>query len=380
MPPATLPDELILTIIEMWNWLEKGRQKTLAALCLLAKRYRDGAERALYSRVELRADSWADLMLGSPLGTLLCKPSLRPYVSSVELDIADEFVQDAPVVSLLQGMPNVRAISLHGSSTRASDMLLSQDNLLIGSLKCYASADQAGALLQQYSAVFSMLDCLEFATVPSLPPGTVVSCTAVTSLSIALPCGAAAFVTFTSPFASNFTSLRIPISPRSENHNLASFRNLEYLALACHKFSVVNFKRASSLVTSILATTTSFPSFVSLAVEGNLYVDVDGTPGPFGQGRTRFLASPLQVPPSSKEILDAIPSQVQHLSLVTNFLLAGNVATFLLGPSRPRGLRTLRLGGAVGQGFKEFARSRSAWYADFERTMEEAGVELTTVG
>ncbi|BGP42359.1 hypothetical protein JCM10450v2_006453 [Rhodotorula kratochvilovae] len=86
------------------------------------------------------------------------------------------------------------------------------------------------------------------------------------------------------------------------------------------------------------------------------------------------------IPSSSKEILDAIPSNIQHLSLVTSFFAADDIAAFLLGADRPPGLRTLRLGGGVGQGFKEFARTKKAWYAAFEWKMEKAGIELPTVG
>ncbi|BGP42279.1 hypothetical protein JCM10450v2_006372 [Rhodotorula kratochvilovae] len=215
MSVASLPDDVVLLIIDACDLLEKDRGKTLAALCRLAKRYKAAAERALYSRVKLRTH-WEPqpVVPGTALHTLVQESRLRASVKSIILRIPDEHAQDPQVASLLEDLPNVEEILLCYRATQADAQVFPQNN----------------------------------------------------------------------------------------------------------------------------------------------------------------------VPASSKVILAAIPSQIQHLSLVTSCLLADDVATYVLGPSRPPALMTLRLGGAVGQGFKEFARTKSAWYADFERTMEEAGVELTTVG
>ncbi|BGP42370.1 hypothetical protein JCM10449v2_006375 [Rhodotorula kratochvilovae] len=260
--PLRLPDELVLMIIETCDYLEMDREKTLAALCRLAKRYREGAERLLYSRVELQPHGQGHPGVpGTALHTLARRTTLRPYVNSVDLNIERKYAQDADVWGVLQDLPNVEEISLHllFDTMPASDRFLGQRNIHLRGLRVQGHPSILRELMQRHPAAFAALTRLDF----HLP------LTALTS---------------------------------------------------------------------------------------------------------------YDIPSSLKDLLAAIPPQVEHLSLVTSFFRADDVATYILGLSRPRALRTLRLGGAVGQGFKEFARTKRAWYADFEWKMEKAGIELTTVG
>ncbi|BGP42358.1 hypothetical protein JCM10449v2_006363 [Rhodotorula kratochvilovae] len=340
MPVATLPDELVLLVIESCDHLEKDREKTLAALCRLAKRYREAAERVLYSRVELEADFPAaqPVTPGTPLYTLTYVPRLRPYVKSVTLEIFDEHARLLPVVDLLSDLKNVEELSRHWAA------FSSVTRLVLGTILINA------------------------ATAPPL-------CAGVTSFSLEDLYDLRTFVTFTSAFASHLTCLRLPMTSQLQGHSLAIFPNLKHLSLVTH-LAAQGLVVAIPHAASVLDTAGSLTSFGVLIVREN-------TPhGPqyAEQAVCDFGDETLaEIPPLSTHLLQAIPPQVQRLSFVTFLFRADDVATFLLGPSRPPALRTLRLGGGVGQGFKESARSRSAWYSNFERTMEEAGVEVTTV-
>ncbi|BGP50545.1 hypothetical protein JCM10450v2_006464 [Rhodotorula kratochvilovae] len=294
--PLRLPDELVLMIIETCDYLEMDREKTLAALCRLAKRYREGAERLLYSRVELQPHGQGHPGVpGTALHTLARRTTLRPYVNSVDLNIERKYAQDADVWGVLQDLPNVEEISLHllFDTMPASDRFLGQRNIHLRGLRVQGHPSILRELMQRHPAAFAALTRLDF----HLP------LTALTSYQLSL----------------FYVGL--------------DTEGLEE-AIPCDK--------------AFLATAAPLPSF--------------------------------DIPSSLKDLLAAIPPQVEHLSLVTSFFRADDVATYILGLSRPRALRTLRLGGAVGQGFKEFARTKRAWYADFEWKMEKAGIELTTVG
>ncbi|BGP42308.1 hypothetical protein JCM10449v2_006313 [Rhodotorula kratochvilovae] len=383
IPDAGLPDDVVLLIIDACDHLEKDRGKTLAALCRLAKRYKEGAEHVLYSRVELRTHREPQPVTpGTPLYTLVHVPRLRPNVKSVTLEISDEHARLPPVVDLLQDLNNIEELSLPDRLWRASDIVLAQENLRIRTVHIQELQVYAPLMLKRYSAAFSSLTRVALGTIPidasTAPP----SFAGVTSLAIESLADPKAFVTFTSAFASHFTCLRLPMTRQLQGYSLAIFPNLKHLSLFT-RVTAQGLVGAIPHAASLLDTAGSLRSFVSLGIEGVLVVRENTPDGPryteevacdFGDENL------AEIPALSTRLLQAIPPQVQHLSFVTFLFRADDVATYVLGPSRPPALRTLRLGGAVGQGFKELGRSRSAWYADFERTMEEAGVELTTVG
>ncbi|BGP50523.1 hypothetical protein JCM10450v2_006442 [Rhodotorula kratochvilovae] len=325
MPVAILPDDVVLLVIETCDHLEKDRHKTLAALCRIAKRCKGAAERVLYSRVELEADSSAaqPVTPGTPLHTLVNVPRLRPNVQSVTLEISNEHAELPPVVDLLSDLKNVEELSTHSAA------FSSVTRLVLGTILINA------------------------ATAPPF-------CAGVTSFSIEYLDDPRAFVSFTSAFASHLTHLRLPIVHQLQGHGLATFPKLKHLSLVGKGFTAQALAGSNPHVASLLATAASLTTLVSLEFKSVL-VDVAKS----------ALASPTK-------LSEVTPSQIQHLSLVTSFFRAEDVASYLLGASRPPALKTLRLGGAVGQGFNEFARTKSEWYADFEGTMEQAGVELTT--
>ncbi|BGP42364.1 hypothetical protein JCM10450v2_006458 [Rhodotorula kratochvilovae] len=380
--PLRLPDDVVLLVIETCEKLEKDRYKTLAVLCRLAKRYQGAAERELYSRVELEADFPAaqPVTPGTPLYTLVHVPRLRPNVKSVQLDIERKHAQDAHVWGVLQDLPNVEEITLHlfSSTKTVSDRFLGHGHIHLRGLSVEGDTAILRELMQRHPAAFAALTRLDLQYLPDPVPAPH-ACTAVTSLSLKYLTAPDTFATFTSTFSASLTSLSLPLGAQLASHTLASFQNLKHLSLFCVELNIKGLEEAIPCVKALLATAASLPSFVSLAIEGALFVDILDIPGWGCNPPLWARATPQDIPSSSEEIFAAIPSQVQHLSLITSFFRANDVAAFLLGADRPPGLRTLRLGGGHGQGFKEFAGTKSEWYADFERTMEDAGVEVTTM-
>ncbi|BGP42378.1 hypothetical protein JCM10450v2_006472 [Rhodotorula kratochvilovae] len=383
MPVATLPDDVVLLVTDTCDHLERDRGKTLAALCRLAKRYKGAAERVLYSRVELDADSSAaqPVTPGTPLYTLVHVPRLRPYVKSVTLEISDEHTKLPPVVDVLSDLKNVEELSVPALAGRASHIFLAQGNLHIRSVRTEELGMYARRVLQRYSATFSSLTRLVLRTISVYAPPAPPFCAGVTSLSVEFLAEPKAFVTFTSAFASHLTRLRLPMTSLLQGCSLAVFPHLKHSSLFT-RITAQGLVEAIPHATSVLHTADSLTSFVPLGIEGVLLVRESTPEGPRYTEQVACVFGDetlAEIPALSTRLLQAIPPQIQHLSFVTFLFRADDVAAFLLGPSRPPALRTLRLGDGVGQGFKEFARTRSAWYADFARTMEEAGVELTTV-
>ncbi|BGP42363.1 hypothetical protein JCM10450v2_006457 [Rhodotorula kratochvilovae] len=378
MPVATLPNDVVLLVIETCEKLEKDRYKTLAALCRLTKRYQGAAERELYSRVELEADFPAaqPVTPGTPLYTLVHVPRLRPNVKSVTLKISDEHTKLPPIVDVLSDLKNVEELSVPHLARQASNIFLAQGNLRIRSVRTEELGMHVRRVLQTYSAAFSSVTRLVLG---------------VTSFSIEYLDDPRAFVSFTSAFASHLTHLRLPIVHQLQGHGLATFPNLKHLSLVGKGFTAQALAGSNPHVASLLATAASLTTLVSLEFKSVL-VDVAKTVLDYVAMSSRGARATLGTPPNSvnailsqalaspTKLSEVIPPQIKYLSLVTSFFRAGDVASYLLGASRPPALRTLRLGGGVGEGFKEFARTKRAWYADFERTMEEAGVEVTTVG
>ncbi|BGP42333.1 hypothetical protein JCM10449v2_006338 [Rhodotorula kratochvilovae] len=375
MPVASLPDELVLMIIDTCDHLEKDREKTLAALCRLAKRYKGAAERLLYSRVELQPHGQGQPGVpGTALHTLARRTTLRPYVKSVDLNIERKHAQDAHV----WGPAEHEEIMLHllSSVITAGDRFLGHGHIHLRGIRAEGYTTILRDLMQRHPAAFAALTRLDLEHLPApVPPSY--ACTSVTSFSLNYLTAPDTFATFTSTFSACLTSLRLPLTTRLTDHTLAGFWNLEQLSLFRVGLNTEWLEEAIPCVKAFLATAASLPSFISLAIEGTLVVDNSGR----GCNPPLWVrATPQDIPRSSKEILNAIPSQIQHLSLVTSFFRAEDVASYLLGPLRPPALRTLRLGGCVGEGFKEFAGTKKAWYAAFEWKMEKAGIELTTVG
>ncbi|BGP42334.1 hypothetical protein JCM10449v2_006339 [Rhodotorula kratochvilovae] len=382
MPVAILPDDVILTIIETCRHLERDREKTLAAMCRLSKRYKAAAERALYSRVEVRASSWqAHLVIpGTLLDTLVHEAKFRTLVKSVTLRIAEQHAHHPQLARLVRDLPNLNVISLSYGLTAAINQLLTQNIAHMQN----PESDEAGLLLQTQSAN-SSANRLALSAIP-LPASTIPpSRTVVTSLSVAHLRDPDIFATFTSAFCSTLTHLCLPLRVGLGDHSLVNLRNLRHLSLVNERLEVDDFVEAILHVESILASTGSSTTFISIAFEGVLVAEERDSSPPtralYGWPAPRLLipATASQVPASSRYVLAAIPSQIQHVSLSTSFFVADDVATYVLGTLRPLALNTLRVGGAIGQGFKEFARTRRAWYADFERTMERAGIEVTAM-
>ncbi|BGP42349.1 hypothetical protein JCM10449v2_006354 [Rhodotorula kratochvilovae] len=392
MPVAILPDDVVLLVIETCDHLEKDRHKTLAALCRIAKRCKGAAERVLYSRVELEADSSAaqPVTPGTPLHTLVNVPRLRPNVQSVTLEISNEHAELPPVVDLLSDLKNVEELSVPHLAGWASTIFLAQENLRICSVCTQELSMHARRVLQTHSAAFSSVTRLVLGTIlinaATAPP----FCAGVTSFSIEYLDDPRAFVSFTSAFASHLTHLRLPIVHQLQGHGLATFPKLKHLSLVGKGFTAQALAGSNPHVASLLATAASLTTLVSLefksvlvdvakSVRDNVALSSRGARATLGTPPSSVNAILSQALASPTKLSEVTPSQIQHLSLVTSFFRAEDVASYLLGASRPPALKTLRLGGAVGQGFNEFARTKSEWYADFEGTMEQAGVELTTV-
>ncbi|GAA5930651.1 hypothetical protein JCM3775_003833 [Rhodotorula graminis] len=86
----------------------------------------------------------------------------------------------------------------------------------------------------------------------------------------------------------------------------------------------------------------------------------------------------FELPASSNDILLALPPHLRHLSLVTNAIRPVDLATYLIGPLRPIGLRILSLGHALGSGFRAILDDADGVHGALAGELERAGIEVTT--
>ncbi|GAA5848891.1 hypothetical protein JCM9279_004656, partial [Rhodotorula babjevae] len=113
--PRGLPDELVLLIIELCASLDDDceRERTFADLCLVSRRYKQAADRHLYSRFTITREVYEQgASVNSAAQTLARRPELRQHVRSLVFsNVGPSFLEEHPsVAALLILMPNVEEL------------------------------------------------------------------------------------------------------------------------------------------------------------------------------------------------------------------------------------------------------------------------------
>ena len=389
-PHPRLPSELILEIIEWCDKLPEQRCATLAALCRLAKSYQADAERALYSDVRL---SWGDRTGAQPeagdpvpsglaLHTLVHNARLRPLVKSLEVSLNGAEGTNLEVTALLGELPGVETYSTErypGASARDQlgglRRVLSNDAVRIRTLDVGTWTSTAAALVRDHPLAFSTLKHLKLERLYDHHwTGTMGPSVGIETLSLEVNVGPRAFASLTSPFSKSLLSLRMPVtgSEAAQGLKLRPFVKLEHLDLLVPKQERgPAFQDAIPNVVSLLLSAASLRQLVTLTIQETVVqppLDYLGTP-----------PESTQLSMSAHHILNAVPFQIQQLTLDAPAFLATDLVDWVLSPCRPPQLKSLRIGGEAGVGLDKLMRRTAGRYAELARTLEEAGIEVVTL-
>ncbi|GAA5842233.1 hypothetical protein JCM9279_002826 [Rhodotorula babjevae] len=315
---------------------------------------------------------------GTQLASLLRYKRLRPLVREVVVQLQTPSTMTETVL-LLATLPNVEAIFSSSYGTlygEPLELLLEQGvvRLRRWSLRAWPLIMRLPAAYPTAFSTFKRLDLVELwsydAESEAPPPASLET---LTVSSIASTESVAAFI---APLHDTLRRLDLPMSGGIDPHDLSPLVKLEHLSLnpAPH-FETANLVRSTPALVDTLRSAASLPSLSTFEIIGTLLWKDPLDPS-WSSARP---SKPHQVPPSADLVVDAIPPQVVHLTLDTSALRAEHVAAWLLGPHRPPGLRSLRIGNDVGRGLSAILRSREGPHSALAQVLEEAGVDVTTV-
>ncbi|GAA5913445.1 hypothetical protein JCM8208_005182 [Rhodotorula glutinis] len=354
------------------------RDRTLAALARTTKSLQHAAERALYATAVFSPD-WGRAEVippGTQLYSLLQYRRLRPLVREVvvKLQTASTTTETA---LLLAALPNVEAIFSSSYGTlygEPLELLLEQGlvHLRRWSLRAWPLMMRLPAWYPDAFSTFKRLDLVELWTYDEAteePPPPSLETLTVSSIASCAPVAA-----FLAPLHDTLRRLDLPMS--NDPHHLSPLVKLEHLSLnpALH-FETAYLVRSTSTIVATLHSAAALPSLSTFEIIGTLLWKDPRDPS----WSTARPSKPHQVPPCADLIVDAIPPQIVHLTLDTSALRAEHVAAWLAGPHRPPALRSLRIGNDVGRGLSAILRSRDGPHGALAQTLEEAGVDVTTV-
>ncbi|TNY18361.1 hypothetical protein DMC30DRAFT_403280 [Rhodotorula diobovata] len=384
--PRPLPDDLVLLVIECCEEMDHyDRQDTLAKMCRVAKRYREAAERRLYRSVNLAGGTG---LLGhdhdpSPLQTLVKQARLRVHVREVELLLDRRQVRRAGVAALLRNLPNVEALVVEIDTQPGVRALLAQPALRLLRLEADFSEDLA-ATIDAHPLVFANLERLDVGSIckpaavrfsQPVPP--------VRSLRIQEVADVATFEGLCAALSTTLVSLRIPFFPAQERRpfHLGRFPKLERIEMDSSAM-VASFQAQLEDIISTMRSMATLPSLAALELRGTLLVSATAREGSLLP--EIIPASQEEVPSSlSEAILDAVPSQIRHLSLVGTCPRTDDVMAYLLGPRRPPKLETLGLGGdldcTLGKVLRYYGGAVGGPYGALAATLERADIQVVSV-
>ncbi|GAA5908467.1 hypothetical protein JCM8208_006205 [Rhodotorula glutinis] len=388
--PPRLPSELILDIIEWCDKLPEQRAATLAALCRLAKPYQADAERALYSDVRL---SWGDRSNAQPdpaepvppglvLHTLVHNARLRPLVKSLEVALHGAEGSNLEVTALLGDLPGVETYSTErypGASSRDQlgglRRVVSNDAVRIRTLDVGTWTSTTAALVRDRPQAFSTLKHLKLERLYDHQwVGISGPSVGIETLSLEVNVGPRAFASLTSPFSKTLLSLRLPVvgTEAAQGVKLRPFVKLERLDLLVPKKERgPAFQDAIPNVVALLLSAASLRHLVSLTIQETVV-----------QPPLDYLGPPpesTQLSMSAHHILNAVPFQIQQLTLDAPAFLATDLVDWILSPCRPPALKSLRIGGETSVGLNKLLRRTTGRYSELARKLDESGIEVTTL-
>jgi len=386
-PLPRLPSELILEVIEWCGQLPDERAKTLASLCRLARAYQAVAKRALYSRILLE---WGtperqtalhttpsgvesgEVPHGTALHTLVHEPRLAPLVKALEIGFTAKALASAEVAHLLDNLTNVEEVTFTEQCLAGLRRVVSQEAARILRLRAGSWDDAVAALVREHPEAFKTLRRLDLQHLTLSHSVIPFPLKTLEALTVEQAVDPAALASLTASCRDKLTSLRLPVNPGAPSFRLASFVSLVQLGLLVeNEDEGTAFGRMVPRIVSILLSAASLPFLASLSITGRTSTSTV-TPAP-------GYASPPRLEMSSKQVLNAIPFQIQHLSLDASCFLASDVVSYLLSPCRPPSLRSFRAGDDTGVGLARLLRRTTGRYAELASTLDQAGVAVTTV-
>ncbi|KPV73506.1 uncharacterized protein RHOBADRAFT_45469 [Rhodotorula graminis WP1] len=365
-----LPDELVVMVIDWCDHLDDKRLGTLAALCRLSKRFTPVAERLLYSDLVLNSYPGEPLNTNSALYALIKHPRLRRLVKKVDLYIENESLDDMSdeIIHVLCGMPNIQ--DMLAPALPAARLVLANPECRLLSFNPFRWDNDAASLMVDRPTAFTVLQHVGVEFEDGLTNGPPPVLPAFSSLAVRRGHELPAFALFTAPLAGQLTDLVIyhssnPFSP-ADLSAWIRLRRLEVYTWVLH--DRVQLDRSIPGVVAILQSVPRSPVFTSFALR--LVASESGS--------TAGAEASFELPASSNDILLALPPHLHHLSLVTNAIRSVDLATYLLSSLRPPALRTLRVGHALGSGFRAILDDADGVHSALAGELERAGIEVTT--
>lgn len=388
LPPRRLPDELVLMVIESCNGLKGRRAPILAALCRVANRFKAAAERALYSSVALETDADGQIDDRTPVGAILHRPHLRPYVKRVTYWQGNADWRNEALYDLVGALPNVDEFAGAMSRDPLTLGLWEQPEVRMKVLQMQNWDDGVTDMMRANPHAFSTLKriwIVRFGEDDDEPSALPPSVTSVEDFRIDYTADWSMLTDFTAPFRTGLRRLSLSMGSDLEDCNFAEYPRLEHLELRVKYVSTTDHAASISDLVAAVRSAASLPSFSSFAIQGVLmFADLgrsSESPDSAAGQRLSLSIARRRLLEATTDLLDALPSRLEHLSLVTDCIHAGDLAAWPLGASRPSALRTLRIGGAVGYGLGGILRDDAAKgpYGALAGTLERAGVGVTTV-
>ncbi|GAA5895474.1 hypothetical protein JCM8208_005244 [Rhodotorula glutinis] len=386
-----LPDELVLNILERVAAPEpdetprthKLRRQTLVALCRLAKRFVADVKRKLYVRVTLRLVLSRNVERGSVQFVLAREPYLRKVVKAVHLAGNPAAVDDPSVRELLGGLVNVEDMSVGDLGVAAIEVLRAMPARQLCRLQAPTGYQVVKLLdMRRARAILSGVTHLSLTyDVAGLSPALVY----LPSLQTLVVCG----TTFVGPgleqlaestnaVRQQLVSIRVPIRAFGWwAYNLSIYDNLTHFTLGIDAVTAQSLDEVIPRIVRSLESLARSANLQSLTLEGCVESWRDRTPD--GRRTGRLLATQDDIPRSTNDILLAVPPQIRSLSLLTPCLRTDDVARYLLGPSRPPHLDTLRAGDRLGRSLRKMLDGGVGPFRALARELERAGITVRFV-
>ncbi|TNY20568.1 hypothetical protein DMC30DRAFT_245903 [Rhodotorula diobovata] len=289
------------------------------------------------------------------LHTLIKQPCLRRLVLAVELDSYGTIAEQVAVSAVLDDLPGVSAVACTHGGNPAVRQLVAQPGVRVRRLGLDVWDSRATALVRGHSETFSQLERLDVACLEDLGTLATVGWPELSTLAISELVDPQAFEALSAPFRHQLVRLVLPISNLVAPLGLSKFVKLEHLDLRLSG-ATQNWWLESSVgaVAAALASAHA-PPLRSLGVHDHLLnVEQDYYPPAHMPPR------PTKIPRSTTDILDAIPPQIQHLSLDTDCFVPDDVASYLSALTAPCACARSASATTSGAGSRASSRTRRA--------------------
>ena len=174
------------------------------------------------------------------------------------------------------------------------------------------------------------------------------------------------------------STMRLPIGVfASWHYDLSIYDNLAHFTLGIDAVTAPSFVDMIPGIVRTLESLEWLAHLQSLTLEGCVEAWQDRTPA--GRSTGRILASQADIPPSTNDILLAVPPQIRRLSLLTPCLRTDDVARYLLGISRPPNLELLQAGDRLGRSLRKMLGGGAGPFRGLAGALARAGIKVAIV-